>query len=52
MPQATAMQSIYQKRGKKLLASLFLVEIFCGWADHWDILKDEFHVIAVVLDKM
>lgn len=36
---------------KKWFASLFLAENFCVWADLWDILKDELHVIAVVLDK-
>ena len=30
----------------------FLAENFCGWADRWDVLRDELHVIAVVLDKM
>lgn len=49
MPQAMAMQSNYQKGGERndLLPS-FLAENFCGWADQWDILKDELREIAVV----
>lgn len=54
MPQAMAMQSkatTKSKRKKQKTDLLFLEENFCGWADHWDTLKDELHVIAVVLDK-
>lgn len=52
-----AEQGNYQKKQKKktkknlICSPVFLAENFCGWAGHWDILKDELPVIAVVLDK-
>lgn len=47
MPQATALRNNYQEgEGKNDLPPCF--PIFRGWADQWDILKDELRAIAAV----
>lgn len=56
LPRATAEQRKENTRAhthtqKNWFASLFLEGNFCGWANRQDVLKDELHVIAVVLDK-